>query len=101
MNLVVIVLVVGALAVLIFRRFSRFVYYIGIVDIFLKLLDYIANNVPITFLTNFINKYFPNSVASIIRSYTTGIFTTVLIWGLVIIYVILLFYLLKIFLKKK
>ena len=47
MNVVIIVLVVGALAVLIFKRFSNIVYYVGIVDIFLRVLAFIAANIPI------------------------------------------------------
>ena len=38
MDVVVIILVLGALAVLIFKRFGSFVYYVAFVDIFLRLI---------------------------------------------------------------
>ena len=101
MDIVVIVLVVTAIAVMIFKKFSSIVYYIGIVDIFLRILDFIANNIPVSVVSNFINNYFPNSINHIIEMYSSGIFTTVLLWLLCIVYIILLFYLVRIFWKKK
>ena len=93
MDIVVIILVVGAIAVLIFKRFSSVVYYIGIIDILLRILNFIANNTPFKFINDFINSYFPDSISNIIEMYSSGIFTTVLLWSLCIIYIILLFYL--------
>lgn len=101
MDIVVIVLVIAAIAVMIFKKFSNVIYYIGIVDIFLRILDFIANNIPVSVVSNFINSYFPNSVSHIIEMYSSGIFTTVLLWLLCIVYIILLFYLVRIFWKKK
>lgn len=101
MNVVIVVLVVGALAVLIFKKFSNMVYYIGIVDIFLRVLSFIAANIPIKEISNFIYTYFPSSVPSIINMYSSGIFNTILMWLLCIIYILLDVYLIKIFWKKK
>ena len=101
MDVVVIVLVLGALAVMIFKKFSSLIYYIGIIDIFLRILDFIANNLKIPVLSDFINTYFPNSVSNIIEIYSSGIFTTVLSWLLLVVYIILDFYLIRIFWKKK
>lgn len=58
MDIVVIVLVIAAIAVMIFKKFSSVIYYIGIVDIFLRILDFIANNIPVSVISNFINSYF-------------------------------------------
>lgn len=101
MDIVVIVLVIAAIAVMIFKKFSNVIYYIGIIDIFLRILDFIANNIPVPVVSNFINSYFPNSVSHIIDMYSSGIFTTVLLWLLCVVYIILLFYLVRIFWKKK
>lgn len=100
MDVIVIILVLLAVVVMIFKKFSSFVYYVCLVDIFLRILSFIAANIPLRFLTNFINTYFPSSVESIIRIYTSGIFTTVLIWLLVLLYAILDFYLIRTFWKK-
>lgn len=100
MDIVVIILVILAVIVMIFKKFSSFVYYIGLVDIFLRILDFLSKNIPIHFISSFLATYFPDSVAHIIRIYSSGIFTTVLIWLLVIIYAILDFYLIRTFFKK-
>jgi len=100
MDVIVIIFVLLAVVVMIFKKFSSFVYYICFVDIFLRILSFIARNIPLEFLKNFIYKYFPLSVESIIRSYTSGIFTTVLLWVLVILYIILDSYLIRTFFKK-
>ena len=101
MNVVIIVLVVGALAVLIFKKFSNIVYYIGIVDIFLRILSFIAENIPVKEISNFIYTYFPSSVPSIINMYSSGIFNTILMWVLCVVYILLDIYLIKIFWKKR
>lgn len=101
MDVVVIIFVLGALAVMIFKKFSSVVYYIGIVDILFRVLAFVANNLPIDFISDFLHKYVPSSISNIIHIYSSGIFTTVLMWLLVVIYAILDYYLIKIFLKKK
>lgn len=100
MDILVIILVILAVIVMIFKKFSSFVYYVCLVDIFLRILDFLANNIPINFIGKFINAYFPNSVFHIVDMYTSGIFTTVLIWILVLLYGILDFYLIRTFWKK-
>ena len=100
MDIIVIILVILAVIVMIFKKFSSFVYYVCLVDIFLRILDFLANNIPLDFLSNFLNTYFPNSINHIIEMYTSGIFTTVLMWIMVLLYGILDFYLLRTFWKK-
>ena len=101
MDVVVIIIVILALAVMIFKKFSNVVYYIGIVDIFLRVLSFIAANIPIKEISNFIYTYFPSSVPSIIDMYSSGIFNTILMWLLCVLYILLDVYLIKIFWKKK
>lgn len=99
MDVVVIILVLGALAVLIFKRFGSFVYYVAFVDIFLRLIDFLGNNIPP--INGFINTYFPSSVSGIISMYSSGIFEIVLLWLLFANYVAFECYILKTFFKKK
>ena len=101
MDIVVIVLVLGALAILIFKRPKSFVYYLVMCDIFLRIVSFIGNNLPIKALSSFINKYFPTSFTNIIEMYTSGIFTTVLLWLFLVVYIVFFISTLKIFLKKK
>ena len=100
MEIVVIVLVLLAVAVMIFKKPSSFVYYICSIDILLRVLSFLADNLPLKFLTDFIHAYFPRSVDNIIAMYTSGIFSIVLVWILAILYVIFDVYVLKTLWKK-
>ena len=84
-----------------FRRFSKFVYAFAIIDIFLRLLDYIANNIGIKEFARWVNNVFPNSIPAIISKYTNGIVCTALIWVYVCLMVIFLFYIVRTFIRKK
>ena len=101
MEVFVIVFVLGALAVLIFKRPSSCVYYLALVDIFLRIIDYIVKNIPSNVVSDFLVKYLPTNVNSIIQNYTSGIFETVLLWLFLGIYVVFLYYTVCVFLKKK
>ena len=101
MDVVVIIVVLGGLVVLFLKRFERFVYYIAIMDIFLRIMSFIGNNIPVDFIKDFCNKVFPNGIGAIIRNYSSGIFETVLLWSVVIIYGFFLFYLISHFFRKK
>ena len=101
MDVVVIIFVLGAVAVMIFKKFNNLVYYIAFMDILFRVLAFIADNIPIDMISDLLSNYFPNSVSNVIDVYSSGIFTTVLIWLLVIIYIILDYYLIRLFLKKK
>lgn len=84
-----------------FRRFSKFVYAFAIIDIFLRLLNYIANNIGIKGFDKWVNNIFPNSIPAIINNYTNGIVSTVLIWIYIGLMVIFLFYVIRTFVRKK
>lgn len=101
MDIVLIIIVLGAVLVMIFKKFSSFVYYIAMVDIFLRILAFISANLPLAFLSNFLNTYFPKSISNIIEIYSSGIFEVVLMWLLLIVYCIFDCYIFKAFLKKK
>ena len=60
---IVIALVIVALCW--FRSFSKFIYAFAIIDIFLRLIDYIANHIGITGFDTWVNMVLPNSITSI------------------------------------
>ena len=84
-----------------FRRFSKIVYAFAIVDIFLRLLDYIANNIGIKGFDKWVNKVFPNSIPDIIDKYTNGILCDILVWIYIGLMVFFLFYTIRSFIRKK
>lgn len=97
----IIIIVLIALAVLLFRKFSSFVYAVAIIDIFLRIMTFIKNNVPVPPLKSFIGTYFPSSIEGVINSYSSGIINTIIMWGYTIIYVCFLYYTIKVFIRKK
>lgn len=96
----VVLLVILAVVIFFFKRFSSFVYSIAIIDIFLRILTFLKNN-TVPELKALIGKYFPESVASIIGKYSDGIFYTILMWAYVIIFAIFLGYITIYFINKK
>lgn len=97
---VIIVLILLAVVIFLFRRFSSFVYAVAIIDIFLRILTFIRDN-SVPELKSLIGKYFPESIAAIIGNYSDGIFYTILMWAYVIIFAIFLGYITKYFIKKR
>ena len=99
-----IVLVVGLiLVIMFFRRFSSFVFFMAIVEIFLRILTFIKKNISLKDVSNIIDKYIPESIFSIIDNYTSQIpiLCIILKWCFVIIMAIFLGYIVKIFISKK
>ncbi len=97
---VIIVLILLAVVIFLFRKFSSFVYAVAIIDIFLRILTFIRDN-SVPELKSLIGKYFPESIAAIIGNYSSGIFYTILMWIYVIIFAIFLGYITKYFIKKR
>lgn len=100
MELVVIIVILG-LVIMFFRRFSNFIYAVAIIDIFLRIMEYIKYNIGIRDVMLFIDKYFPSSVLSVINKYSSGIINDILAWAYVVIMVIFLYYTIRVFIKKK
>lgn len=101
-NLIIFIIVV-LLIVFFFRRFSSFVYAVCSLDILYRLLHFIANNIHVKDLSNIINKYIPESVVSMISKYTGtgGVLYTIVLWFMFCMYACLLFYIVRILVKRK
>ena len=95
--LIVLILVV----VMFFKRFSSFVFFMAIVDILLRILTFIKNNIGLPDVSALIGKYVPESIIGIINKYSSGIVNTILQWAFVVIIIIFLSYIIKIFIHKK
>lgn len=100
MDLVILVVLIG-IVIFFFKQFSSFVYFMVIVDIFLRGLHMIAGALKIAEFTIFVNKYIPLSIPGIINTYSTGIFNSLLTWGYIILFAIFEFYTIRIFFKKR
>lgn len=97
----IVFVVLLVLVVMFFKRFSSFVFFVAIFDIFLRILTFIKNNIGLSDVSAIIGKYIPTGIFGIIDKYTSGIITTILNWAYVGIMAVFLFYICKIFFKKK
>ena len=99
--LFIIILVVAVLFY--FRRFSSFVYLMCSIDILYRLLHFIADNIPVPELSNLINKYVPTSLLGMFGNYvgTENIVFVIIKWAIFVLYSILLFYIVRIIVRRK
>lgn len=98
---VVILIILMLVVIMFFKRFSSFVFFIAIVDIFLRILTFVKHNIGLADVSALIDKYIPENIIAIINKYSSGIIATILEWTFVIIMIIFLSYIIKIFIKKK
>lgn len=99
-DLVVLIILI-LIVIMFFKRFSSFVFFMAIVDIFLRIMAFIKYNIGLQDISNIIGKYLPESIIGIIHKYTNGLVATILDWCFVFIMIIFLSYIIKIFIKKK
>ena len=98
---VVVLVVLIVIVIMFFKRFSSFVFFVAIVDILLRILTFIKNNIGLPDVSALIGKYIPASISAIIDKYCDGILNIVLQWAFVILMCIFLGYIIKIFIRKK
>ncbi len=97
-----ILLIVIVVAVVMYaRNFSSFVFVVAITDILLRILAFIRSNIGLPDFSAFLEKYFPDSIFSIIDKYTHGDISIILKWLVVIIMTFFLYYVIRIWWKKK
>lgn len=96
---VIIILVIILLIAIIFKRVSNTIIFTGLIDIVLRILNFIGNNTTKS-INNFIDRYFPASLESIIIKYSSGIIETILLWGYVILMIMFVYYVFKILLRR-
>ena len=98
---VIVVLALIIVAFCWFRKFSKLVYAVAIIDIFLRLIHYISANIPIKGFNKWVSAIFPNSIPGLLDNYMNGILLTVFIWIYVVLMVVFLFYIIRAFVKKR
>jgi hypothetical protein len=99
MDLVIIVVLL-VLVVLISRRFTNLIYFIAIIDIFLRIIDFINCSIPVKEINNILSNI-PISIPDVIYKYSSGFIANFLIWGLVACYIIFEYYVIKTLFKRK
>lgn len=102
MDTVLIILVIAIIVVgIFFKDFKSVVYFLGIIEIFFRLLHKLISLINVAAITDFVTTYIPNSLESIINHYSQGILNTILIWILFLLFAYFEYYLIIYWLKKK
>lgn len=96
---IVVIFIILIIVALIFKRFDNTIIFFGLIDIFLRILNFIGNN-TFKILNDFINKYFPASIPSIIRNYVDGSIEIVFIWIYIAIMILFVYYVFRMLLHR-
>ena len=98
----IIVIVLLLLSIFVFRKFSSFVYSIAIIDIFLRIIYYIAIHLPLGEFNGYVKTYFPESIPAMVRGLITDtLICNIIIWIYIAFMGIFWFYSISYFMKKK
>lgn len=100
MDLIVILALI-AIVIIVLKDFKCFIYSLGIIEIFLRVMNFIADNLKIAELSRIIKTYIPSSIINVLNKYSNGLLNTILVWTFVIFMGILCFYLIKYLIKRK
>lgn len=102
MDLIVLVVLIF-IVVFFFRSFNSFVYFLAIIDIFLRMVSFAIAKFGsyLPEIASFLKSYLPSNIPSIIDTYSTGIFNTLLMLGYLIIFILFECYTIQYFFRKK
>ena len=73
----------------------------GIIETFLRIVSFIKDNIHAKDIAIVLNKYIPDNIFAIIDAYSKGVFNTILKWIFVVFMCFFLFYITKVFMKKR
>ena len=96
---IVVIFDILLIVALVFKRVSNVIIFFGLIDIFLRILDFIGKNTTKE-INEFINKIFPDSIPAVIRGYSQGTLETVLIWIYVFLMILFLYYVFRMLLHR-
>lgn len=97
----IIILVLIIISFCWFRSFSKTVYAVAMIDIFLRLITYISANIGIPGFHSWVKSIFPGSIPALFARYMNGILLTIFVWIYVALMVVFLFYVTRTFIRKK
>lgn len=96
----IILLVLIIIIAFFFRDYKNVVYFLGIVEIFFRIIHFIGDHLKISELNKFINDYIPQSLFTMLGKYANGLLYEILMWLLLAIFISLEVYLIKYFFKR-
>lgn len=97
----VIILILIAVVIFMFRNYHSVVYLLGSLEIFFRLIHYIGDHISFIKINPFVNKYIPTSLFNVISKHTSGPVEQIISWVLIIVFILLLIDLVKYLLNLK
>ena len=96
---IIIICIVLLIVALTLKKVSNVIIAFGLIDITLRLLDYIGKH-TIKEVNNIINKIFPDSIPAIIEGNSSGILCDILMWGYILLMILFVYYVFRMLLKR-
>ncbi len=97
----ILLFVILVLVIIFFRNAKSLIYALGIVEIFLHIVNFIKHHIGTNELSKFLEDNVPNSILNILDKHSDGILYDLLSWCFVACMVWFLIYLLKYLFKGK
>lgn len=96
---IVVIAIVLLIVALTLKKFSNVIIAFGLIDIFLRILDYIGEH-TVKDINEIINKIFPDSIPAIIGANSSGILCDILMWGYVLLMTLFMYYVFRMLIKR-
>ena len=96
----VLLLVLIIIIAFFYKDFKNVVYFLGIVEIFFRLIHFFGDHLKFPELNQIINKYIPSSLIDILAKYSSGLLYDLLLWLLFICFVFFEVHLIRYFFKR-
>ena len=96
---IVVIFIILLIVALVFKRLDNVIIFFGLIDVFLRIFDYIGKN-TIKEINDVINKIFPDSIPAIISNYSSGTLESILVWCYVLLMLLFAFYVLRMLIHR-
>lgn len=83
------------------KRLQTYLFGFGMIDVLFRILNVIDGYIPSGSLKEFVDSYIPSSIPGVISKYTNGTIEMVLCFIYAIIMAMFLYFVVKIFIKRK
>lgn len=99
MDLIILVIMIG-LIIFFYKKFRNVIYFLGIVEIFFRIVHVVGDLIGIKVINDAINSFIPESILSIFAKYSSGLLYDIIVWIFVVLFVIFEYYLIRGFFSK-
>ena len=99
MDLIILVIIIG-LIIFFYKKFRNVIYFLGIVEIFFRIVHVVGDLIGIKVINDAINSFIPESILSIFAKYSSGLLYDIIVWIFVVLFVIFEYYLIRGFFSK-